>query len=350
MALSGDAEACATRVNLTYVNDTEPGIRRRRAGTGFTYILPDGARVTDPWTLKRIKSLAVPPAWTDVWISADPSGHIQATGRDQAGRKQYRYHPDWATLRDEEKFSSLPDFAEALPALRARVDGDLRKRGVKRERVVASVVWLLDHTMMRIGNDSYMRDNKSYGATTLRSRHVRINGSELRFAFVGKSGQEWKLRLVDRRIANALRAIQEIPGQHLFQYIDTDGTRRPIHSQDVNDYIRDAIGEQFTSKDFRTWGGTTAAALLLAETATPASQRQIKRTLNQVIDTVATRLRNTRAVCRRGYIHPDIISAWEAGRLCDQIAEIQGRLREPRDGLDTGETAVLTWLRDYCAQ
>lgn len=340
-----DPEIAATYADLHYISDTEKGISRRRAGKGFLYLQPNGQRLSDPADLARISSLAIPPAWTDVWISPDPSGHIQATGRDDRGRKQYRYHPDWMACRDQVKFSSLAGFAGSLPGLRDQVDRDLRRPHMPRERVIASVVWMLDNTMIRIGNDTYSRENNSFGLTTLRSNHVRIEGSSLRFSFVGKSGQEWKLKLVDRRIARILREIQDLPGQQLFQYIDEDGSRRTVNSQDVNDYIRAAAGPEFTSKHFRTWGGTTLATLLLAQTERPPSKRAAARTLNQAIDVVAGRLHNTRTVCRRCYIHPEVITAWDEGRLADETAAIRRRFRKPFKGLDTGEALVFRWLR-----
>ena len=265
------------------MNDDEPGYRRRRAGKGFSYVDANGKRLADAAAIRRIKALVIPPAWSDVWICADPVGHIQATGRDQRGRKQYLYHSAWTACRDEAKFSSLADFAHALPALRERVDADLRRRGLPRERVIASVVHLLDRTMIRIGNEAYAQENRSFGLTTLRSRHVEIEGSSLRFSFKGKSGQEWRLKLSDRRIAKVVRAIQDLPGQPLFQYLE-EGTRREIRSQDVNGYIREAIGAQFTSKHFRTWGATVFAALELAREPLPASKREQAMSLNAVLD------------------------------------------------------------------
>jgi len=335
----------ALRADLTYVNDSEPGIVRRRAGKGFYYLAPDGARVENPETLARIRKLAIPPAWIDVWICVRPDGHIQATGRDQRGRKQYRYHEAWFTCRDEAKFSSLVAFAEALPNLRAQVDGDLSRRGVPIERAIASIVWLLDNTMIRIGNETYTKENKSFGLTTLRSRHVEIEGSSLRFSFRGKSGQEWKLKLADRRIARIVRTIQELPGQQLFQYVEEDGARRPVTSQDVNEYIRTYAGGAFTSKHFRTWGATRAAAILLAVEPPETSKRGRNRQINAIVDRVARRLNNTRAVCRRCYIHPKVIEAWEEGRLASEMLEIRRRHRKPLKGLSGEESLVLRWLR-----
>jgi DNA topoisomerase-1 len=337
-------EKSAASASLIHTTDEERGIRRRRAGAGFFYIRPDGKRLKNVDTLARIRSLAIPPAWEDVWISAHPEGHIQATGRDQRGRKQYRYHPRWAACRDEVKYSSLTAFAGALPRLRRAIDADLRRRGLPRERVVASIVWLLDNTMIRVGNAAYARDNKSFGLTTLRDRHVEITGSTLRFAFKGKSGKEWRLKLVDRRIAKVVRGAQDLPGQHLFQYIGESGDRRAIQSQDVNDYIRQATGADFSSKHFRTWGGTISAAALFAERPLPRTKGETKRVMNEIIDQVAHRLGNTRAVCRNCYIHPVVIEAWSAGSLVDEMAKARRSFRKPIAGLDLEETLVLKWL------
>lgn len=342
-----EARDSADRASLSYVSDSEPGIRRIRRGKGFSYAGPDG-RGVNAATLARIEAIVIPPAWTDVWISPDPDGHIQATGRDDRGRKQYRYHPQWTEERDEAKYSSLVAFAERLPVLRRQVDADLRRRGLPRERVVAAIVWLLDNTMIRVGNAAYAQDNKSFGLTTLRDRHVDIEGASLRFAFKGKSGKEWKLKLVDRRIAKVVRGAQDLPGQKLFQYLDEDGIRCPVRSDDVNRYIRDACGEGFSSKHFRTWGGTIHAASLFAQTDLPESATQQKRTVNAVVDKVAERLGNTRAVCRKCYIHPLVFEAWSDGRLLDEMAAANGRKRLIQ-GLDEEETLALRWLRAHGA-
>lgn len=346
----GNPEEALAPPNLTYVNDGEPGITRRRFGKGFSYRDPQGNRVEDAETLRRIRMLAIPPAWTDVWISADPSGHIQATGRDLRGRKQYRYHAQWTAHRDEAKFGSLTAFARSLPKLRERVEEDLGRRGLPRERVIASVIWLLDHTLIRIGNDTYRKANKSFGLTTLRTRHLEIQGSSLRFAFRGKSGKEWRLKLSDRRIAKLVRAIQELPGQHLFQYLDEEGQRREINSQSVNDYIREAIGPTFTSKHFRTWNATVFAALELSTNPLPQTKRAQTLTLNEVLDRVAAKLNNTRSVCRNCYIHPAVLDEWMEGALCDQIREIRSRARRPFKNLDADESTVLRWLEKRAEQ
>ena len=345
VAPKNGAQSAAEHAALTYVSDAEPGIRRLKTGKGFTYKGPDGKAVSDA-ARARIEAIVIPPAWTDVWISPDADGHIQATGRDQRGRKQYRYHPQWAEERDGAKYSSLVAFAESLADLRRTIDSDLRRHGLPFERVVAAVVWLLDNTMIRVGNAAYARDNKSFGLTTLRDRHVDIKGSSLRFAFKGKSGKEWKLKLVDRRIAGIVRGAQDLPGQKLFQYLDEDGNRRPVRSDDVNRYIRDAAGDAFSSKHFRTWGGTIHAASLFAQTDLPESQSQQKRIMNSVIDRVAERLGNTRAVCRKCYIHPQVFEAWSQGRLLTEMTEANKRKRSI-EGLDDEEALVLRWLKTH---
>jgi len=340
---SPDPETSARDASLVYVGDEEPGIKRRRAGKGFSYRDARGVVVRHAATLDRIGRLAIPPAWTDVWISPSANGHIQATGRDARGRKQYRYHDRWSLCRGEAKFSSLAAFAEALPRLRAKVQTDLRRHDLPREKVVAAVVWLLDNTLIRIGNAAYARDNKSFGLTTLRSRHVEVEGSRLRFAFKGKSGKEWRIQLVDRRMAKIIRRVQELPGQHLFQYVDADGERRQVGSQDINAYIRDACGDAFTSKHFRTWGGTIHAAALFAATPLPETTAARKRTMNGLIDAVAARLGNTRAVCRACYIHPRVLESWSAGRLSEEISAARPSSRK-LEGLDEEESTVRDWL------
>ncbi|MBS3650905.1 DNA topoisomerase IB [Pseudaminobacter sp. 19-2017] len=337
-------EVSAREAELEYVSDEEPGIRRVRAGTGFFYRGPDGNRIADVSTLSRIRKLAIPPAWTDVWITASANGHLQATGRDLKGRKQYRYHERWSLCRNEAKFSTLAAFADALPTIRTRVDSDLRRHGFPREKVVASIVWLLDNTMIRVGNDAYARDNQSFGLTTLRNRHVVIEGSKLRFNFTGKSGKEWRLQLVDRRMARILRDVQELPGQRLFQYIDEDGDRRGVGSHDINDYLREASGQDFTSKHFRTWGGTIHAASLFGVTPVPEAASTRKRVMNQVIDQVAARLGNTRSVCRACYIHPRVLESWEEGRLWEELAAAKKSRRNVAEGLDEEEALVRNWL------
>jgi DNA topoisomerase I len=345
-----DPQLSAMEAQLHYVSDAEPGIRRiSRGPQRFGYRTARGERVEDGETLARIRKLAIPPAWTDVWISPDPEGHLQATGRDQRGRKQYRYHERWSAVRDEAKYSSLVAFGEALPALRRHIDAELRNPSLTRESVIASVIWLLDHTMIRVGNATYARDNQSFGLTTLRQRHAVVKGARIRFAFKGKSGKQWKLELVDRRIVRVVRQAQDLPGQQLFQYLDEDGEPRPLSSQDVNDYLREMTGADFSSKHFRTWGGTRTAAALFSGVPLPDSQRDRKIALNRVIDQVAAQLGNTRAVCRKCYVHPTVIESWLTGTLADEMAAARKSFRKPIEGLDEEETLVLKWLKARAA-
>lgn len=307
--------AAAEEAGLRYAHEGDPGIRRRRAGKGFSYRDDTGALVRDPEVLARIRRLAIPPAYTDVWICADPLGHIQATGRDARGRKQYRYHERWRALRDEAKFSRMAAFGRALPALRARVDADLRRHALSHEKVVATVVRLLERTLIRVGNDEYARSNKSFGLTTLHNRHVRVEGATVSFAFKGKSGVVHRLGLGDRRLARIVRSLQEMPGQRLFQYIDEEGKRHPVGSADVNAYLREATGEHFTAKDFRTWAGTLAAAKALALQPPAGTEREARRLITACIKATAGLLGNTPAVCRAAYVHPSVIEAFGAGTL-----------------------------------
>ena len=301
----------STRTKLRHVTDAAPGITRDRTKAGFAYRGPDGDRVTDEETLVRIRSLVIPPAWEDVWITLEPRGHLQATGRDARGRKQYRYHELWRASRDESKFGNMVAFGQALPRLRRRVEEDLRRRGTPREKVVATVVRLLDVTGIRVGNAEYARENKSYGLTTLRTRHADVDTNGIVFTFRGKSGIERSIDVRDRRLARIVRQCKEIPGYELFQYLDEDGERRSVSSQDVNDYIREATGAQFTAKDFRTWWGTVLAATALAEATEPTSETRAKQEVAQAIKHVAGVLGNTPAVCRKAYVHPAVIEAYE---------------------------------------
>ena len=338
------AEAAAASVALVYATDAEPGIRRSGPPARFDYHWPNGRRVADPATLERIRALAIPPAWEEVWIAPDADGHLQATGKDGRGRKQYRYHERWTSCRDEVKYGNLAAFGRALPRLRKAVAADLGRRGLGRERALATVVWLLDNTLIRVGNAAYARDNKSFGLTTFRDRHVLVEGATMRFAFRGKSGKEWRLRVSDRRIARAVKGMQDLPGQQLFQYLDEDGERRAITSQDVNAHIRAAAAGPFTSKHFRTWGGTVHAAILLAGTEVPGSARGRRLAMNAVVDEVASRLGNTRSVCRKCYVHPLVAERWEEGRLGPEIAALRSRFRRAPAGLDRAELLVLRWL------
>jgi DNA topoisomerase-1 len=315
----------AQAAGLRYVTDGSPGIRRKRAGAGFRYVDADGRAIRDRATLDRIRSLAIPPAYTDVWICPSPTGHIQATGRDARGRKQYRYHPKWREVRDETKFGRMLAFSAALPGLRRQVERDLARPGLPREKVLATVVRLLECTGIRVGNEEYAKANQSFGLTTLRTRHVEISGSTLRFEFRGKSGKLHQVALSDRRLARILARCQALPGAELFQYLDEEGNRVAIGSGDVNDYLRQITGEEFTAKDFRTWAGTLQAVAAL-EAAGPAdTAREAKAAVLQAIDQVADRLNNTRAVCRKYYIHPAVLERYEAGTLHQALGN--GRMK-----------------------
>lgn len=341
-----DPRDAAEEAGLRYVDDTVPGLTRVKRGTGFSYRDAKGAPVRDEKTLARIRSLAIPPAYTDVWICRHANGHIQATGRDAKGRKQYRYHPDFRAARDLTKFEHVMAFADALPGIRARVDADMGKRDLPREKVLATVVHLLETTLIRVGNDDYARTNKSFGLTTLRDRHARIAGSELTFRFKGKSGKTWDLGLKDRRVARIVKACQDLPGQELFQYRDADGTVRDVTSADVNAYLREITGQDITAKDFRTWAGTVLAALALQEFEAFDSAATAKKNLRSAIESVAARLGNTPTICRKCYIHPQILDCYLEGGMLLQVKEaVEGELKNELDVLRPEEAAVLSLLR-----
>jgi DNA topoisomerase I len=308
VAVSDPIQA-ATAAQLRYVSDERPGLGRVRRGKAFHYLGPDGEAVRDLPTLRRIRALAIPPAWTDVWICPIPHGHIQAVGRDARGRKQYRYHPRWRDVRDQTKYTRLIEFGRALPRIRERVQQDLGRPGLPREKVLATVLRLLETTLIRVGNEEYARQNHSYGLTTLRSQHVTVDGTRLRFEFRGKGGKRHAVALTDRRLARVVRRCQELPGYELFQYVNEEGQRQVIDSADVNGYLRDVGGDDFTAKDFRTWGGTVLAAHALASRAPGGEKRDPKRHLAEAIRQVARRLGNTAAICRKCYVHPDVIDA-----------------------------------------
>jgi DNA topoisomerase I len=300
---------------LRHVADAAPGIRRRRAGRGFAYVHPSGRFVRDRATLARIRALAIPPAWTDVWICPDARGHVQATGRDARGRKQYRYHPRWRAARDEAKFGRLLAFGRALPRLRARVARDLAKPGVPREKALATVARLLETTFIRVGNEEYARENRSYGLTTIHNDHAQVRGDRVRFRFRGKGGKVHEVEVEDPRVARVVRRCQELPGQELFCYEDEEGQVRDVTSADVNAYLREAAGEGFTAKDFRTWGGTLLALDALRAAPPPRTKAEGTRRVARAIRRVARELRNTPAVCRKAYVHPAVVEAYLAGRL-----------------------------------
>jgi DNA topoisomerase-1 len=341
-----DGVTAAKQVGLRYVSDAKPGISRRPAKEGFQYVDADGKRVTDEATLARIKALAIPPAWTDVWICPRDNGHIQATGRDAKKRKQYRYHARWRNVRDEAKYERMLSFSKALPLIRKKVDEALKLRGLPREKVLATVVHLLQATMMRIGNEEYARRNKSFGLTTLRDRHVRIDGSEVEFHFRGKSGVNHTIKVDDPRLARIIKHSRDLPGQELFQYIDDDGERRTIGSADVNDYLREITGDDFTAKDFRTWSGTMLAAMALQEFQKFDSQAQAKKNIVQAIEAVAEKLGNTPSVCRKCYVHPAVIESYLDGTMLHALQErTRQELVEDIHALSPEEAAVVALLQ-----
>jgi DNA topoisomerase-1 len=345
-ALTGAAAESAhmaVEAGLLYVSDAEPGFRRLRAGKGFRYLTPENRRLAAARELKRIASLAIPPAYRDVWICTHPRGHLQATGRDARGRKQYRYHAQWRQVRDGAKFGRMVEFGDALKKLRRRLKNDLALAGLPREKVLAVIVSLLDSTRVRIGNAEYARDNKSFGLTTLRNRHVSfVRDGRALLNFRGKGGVQHEILIADKRITQIVRRCQELPGQHLFQYLSDDGQRSPVDSGQVNAYLNETMGGDFTAKDFRTWGATLHAISLLAGTALPEkpSERALKREIAEVVRQVAAQLRNTPAVCRKSYINPAVFDTWRSGVLHEAFADTLGAAGSRRT-----ETLVLAFLR-----
>jgi DNA topoisomerase-1 len=336
---SADVKA-RKRTGLAYVNDRSPGIRRKRKGKGFVYFLPAGRRLSNETVIARIKRLAIPPAYTDVWICPHANGHIQAIGRDARGRKQYRYHERWREHRDAAKFDRLVSFARSLPVLRREISKDLRLDGLPRRKVIAAVVSLLEKSLIRVGNEEYSRDNGSYGLTTLRNRHVRVRGEKVTFEFRGKSGKFHSLLLADARLARIVKRCQELPGQQLFQFLNDEGAREGVDSEDVNAYIRAAVGEEFSAKDFRTWAGTLLAAQALGTEQQAQDLDERKQRVREVIDEVARRLGNTPSVCRKCYVHPAVLDAYLEGKL--SFSQMVGR-RTVR--LNAHERALIRVLR-----
>lgn len=336
-------EQSAEEAGLRYVTDSSPGITRHRAGKGMYYRNAKGDKVTDERTLARAKSLAIPPAWNDVWIATTANAHLQATGRDAKGRKQYRYHPQWAEVRDEAKYEHMVEFGNALPAIRERVDADLGRRGLPREKVLAALVKLLETTLIRVGNDQYAKENKSYGLTTMRDRHADIDGSTVTFSFAGKSGVDHEIELQDRRLATVVRTCQDLPGQQLFQYLDDDGNRQTVDSADVNAYLKEISGQNFTAKDFRTWAGTMLAAEALAGFDIDADDATAKSNIVSAIENVSKQLGNTPTICRKCYVHPAVIDAYIEG---DTISTIEQRAEKQKEknGLPPLERAVMELL------
>jgi len=342
-------QAAARDAGLRYVTDASPGIRRRGVGRGFSYLSPAGRTIRDAKLLKRIRGLVIPPAWTDVWICPDRRGHIQVTGRDAKGRKQYRYHSEYRKVRDETKFERIFEFSKVLPKVRERVEADLRLEGHQQDRVLALVVMLLEKTLIRIGNDEYARQNRSYGLTTLRQRHVEVEGHEMRFEFRGKSGVRHDVTLTDRRLARIIQHCQTLPGEELFQYLDDDGHRRTVDSGDINEYLRKIAGPEITAKDFRTWAGTMLAAKALRDKGAAASQREARQNIVEAVDKVARRLGNTRAVCRKYYVHPTIFTAYEKGEVVPAPAPVEATRHDGpvAPTLRQDEAIVLEFLRAH---
>lgn len=333
----------ARAADLRHVSDDQPGIRRRRAGRGFSYVGTDGRMVRDVPTLSRIRALAIPPAWTNVWICPSPTGHLQATGRDARGRKQYRYHPRWREVRDETKYGRLALYGRALPRLRARVRRDLQLPGLSRDKLLAVVVRLLETTLIRVGNEEYVRANRSFGLTTLLTRHVQVEGAEIRFRFPGKGGKIHEVRLDDGRLARLIKRCRELPGQDLFQYLDETGEAQTVTSTDVNEYLRLATGQNFTAKDFRTWAGTLVAASNLAGSSCFDSDLTATSAMARAAESVARALGNTAAVCRKCYIHPAVLEAYRTRALFD-LWKKQNGTGASRRGLTKEESALLRFL------
>lgn len=344
----GDPDTIQTirRAHLKYVNPDAPGILRRRRGKTFAFVKPTGSPVKDDNTLSRIRSLVIPPAWEDVWISPDPRGHIQAIGRDARGRKQYKYHPDWRKVRDENKYDHVIEFAKVLPKIRRAARKHLKLPGLPREKVLAAVVLVMEKTLIRVGNEEYAKQNGSYGLTTLQDRHAHISGKRVRFHFRGKSGVEHDIDLEDPQLAKIVHQCRELPGQELFQYLDENGQVRDIGSSDVNDYLRTITGRDFTAKDYRTWAGTVLAAKALQAFEAESNGRGLKKNMVRAIETVAERLGNTKAVCRKCYIHPAILDAYLDGNLATRLKErAAAELKiARRHGLDEDEECVLRML------
>ncbi|NWE51651.1 DNA topoisomerase IB [Brevundimonas sp. P7753] len=315
---------------LSWCNDDQAGLSRRRSGKGFSYRDRDGQPIRDARTLDRIRALAIPPAWTEVWICPRANGHIQATGRDLKGRKQYRYHPDWTRHAADAKFDRLAAFARKLPKLRERVEQDLSQRGPCRDKVLATAVRLLEITLIRVGNAEYARQNRSFGLTTLHKRHLEVDGAALTFEFRGKSGKDHRISVRDQRLARALRTLEGLPGQHLFKYRDAHGDLHPVTSDDVNAYIRDALGEQFSAKDFRTWAGTAAAARALRDMEPPTSPTDARRKVTLCVKAVSGLLGNTPTVCRAAYVHPRVLDLFENGGLAEALPGAEAKGFEPR--------------------
>ncbi|WP_158793277.1 DNA topoisomerase IB [Granulicella sp. L60] len=341
-----DPAESAKAAGLRYVTDTKPGIQRKPWRKAFRYLNPDGTALREAETLSRIKSLVIPPAWTEVWICPNPKGHLQVTGRDARGRKQSRYHPLWREVRDETKYERMTIFGAALPTIRERVEHDLSLPGLPRPKVLATIVRLMETTLIRVGNEEYARQNHSYGLTTMRNKHVDIDGSTVTFNFQGKSGVKHTVDITDRRIAKIVQRCQDIPGYELFQYIDRDGTQHSIDSSDVNQYLQDISGQSFTAKDFRTWAGSVLACELLYEFEEFQSETQAKRNVVQAIKSVAARLGNTPSVCRKCYVHPAVLDSYMSGAMLEKVRRrVHEEAPNASEDLQHQELALLNLLR-----
>lgn len=339
-------EKSAQVVGLRYVSDGKPGIRRERCGRGFRYRSAEGRIIRDRQTLRRIAALAIPPAWQEVWICPLDHGHLQVTGRDDRGRKQHLYHPRWREIRNQTKYDRLIPFARALPGIRRRLKRDLARADLCREKILATIVRLLEVSLIRVGNEEYARDNKSYGLTTMKNRHAKVRGAKITFQFRGKSGKEHVVEVEDRRVARIVRACQDLPGQDLFQYVDTEGLKRNIGSGDVNDYLREITGQDFTAKDFRTWAGTVSAACALQGFGLAASEAESRKNVVAAVKAAAQDLGNTPAVCRKSYIHPAIIEGYLDGSLIAKLSAWKRSKSSNASGrLRANEAAVLRFLR-----
>jgi DNA topoisomerase I len=346
-----DPKEAAASAGLRYVSDESPGIKRWRKGASFVYYDKEGRRIRNPLELKRIRSLAIPPAWEKVWICAQANGHLQATGIDAKGRKQYRYHPTWRTVRDEAKFERLLSFAEVLPKIRAKVDEDMRRADLSREKVLATIVRLLEISLIRIGNEEYAKENNSFGLTTMRNRHVEVEGATIKFQFRGKSGKKHNVEVSDRRVARIIQKCQDLPGQQLFQYEDQAGEVAAIGSEDVNDYLQRITGQPFTAKDFRTWAGTILAAIALGKMEEVDSQTLAKKNIVTAIEAVAGLLGNTVAICRKCYIHPAVPTSYLEGTLARTLrVKADAQIAEHLHELKPEEAAVITLLRQELAK
>ncbi len=346
-----DPIEAAEEAGLRYVSDEQPGYTRRRRGKTFVYFDTAGKEIRDEARILRLNRLAIPPAYTDVWICPSPNGHIQATGRDDRGRKQYRYHDRWREVRDENKYEKMLVFARVLPRIRRRVKRDLKRRGLPREKVLATIVQLLERTFIRVGNEEYAKENKSFGLTTMRNHHVKVRGAQLRFRFRGKSGKQHEVDLEDRRVARIIKQLQELPGQEVFQYLDEKGEPRAITSDDVNDYLRRITGDDFTAKDFRTWAGTVLAAMALNAQDPFENKSQAKKNVKAAIGAVAQMLGNTPAICRKCYVHPAVLESYLDGDLIEGLKKrTEKTLEESLGDLRADEIAVLSFLRERLAK